>query len=330
MDGREAAKNRKGYREVIDFWMMSQSVARQLEEACIRIGNDIADDDGFSPIRNLLSRFHTSLIARPLLVEGMLATVEESSDAGTASRWAVLIDDERYKVSESSLREESSRNPLPSRIRNTIAHELVHSLAFRPTEFGLQLVAGAKDAKSAAQLVETIERETERLSPLLLFSEKALKRLLTFKQEKLTANDLTTACREFGVSRYVLINRLRLLRSNDRHGFLEHKCLRNVGIGLAEWKGDGALVRSWPLFMNFDRNITPDLLLAAIEQDRTSASVLGVPESSLLCGGDQESVTFECEGKVKFASKGDPMTVRCSVESRARSGDCLFVIAKLS
>lgn len=309
--------------------MMSSSVVRQLEEACIRIGNDVADDDGFSPIRNLLGRFQTSLISRPLLVEGMLATVEESSDAGVASRWAVLVDDEQYKITEASLREECSRRPLPSRIRNTIAHELVHSLAFRPTAFGLRLIARANEKESAAQLVEVIERETERLSPLLLCSEKALKRLLSSSQADISVDDLVVACREYGISRYVLINRLRLLRSTDRDGLLEHKRLQNVAIGLVEWKGGIALMRSWPLFMKFERNVVPQFLLEAMEQDRTDVRALGLPETSLLCGGDQPSVTFECEGKVKFATKGQSMTVRCAVERRAATGDCLFVVSSL-
>ena len=121
--------------------MLSSQEVAQFTEVCTKIGDEVADEGGFVKIRDLLDRFHASVIVRPLLVEGMLASINERPGSATQSqRWAVLVDSETYRVCDADIANESSSRPLAPRLRNTIAHELAHSLAFRPTEFGIPSV----------------------------------------------------------------------------------------------------------------------------------------------------------------------------------------------
>ena len=120
--------------------LLSRDELARIADACTAIGNEVADENGFVPIRNLLARFHANLLIRPLLVEGLLASTEHGSENNLdAGRWSVLLDSETYQISELEVKAESQERPLPSRLRNTVAHELVHSLAFRPSEFGIRL-----------------------------------------------------------------------------------------------------------------------------------------------------------------------------------------------
>src|SRR5438093_13142973 len=121
-------------------------------------------------------------------------------------------------------------------MRNTNAHWLVPSLSFRPSPFGLDLKAKIDTKDSLREFVDAIERETEKLSPLLLLSEKALKLLLQGKKEPLSVVDLIHVVRNLGISRYILINRLRLIRPvTDSNGFLFAPGLCNFAVGIGVW-----------------------------------------------------------------------------------------------
>jgi len=93
--------------------MLSAQEIAQFTEVCTRIGDEVADESGFVRIRDLLNRFHASVIVRPLLVEGMLASIHERPGSPPQSqRWAVLIDSETYRISEADIANESSSRPL--------------------------------------------------------------------------------------------------------------------------------------------------------------------------------------------------------------------------
>ena len=148
--------------------MLSPREVASFAAVCGQIGNELANETGFVAIRDLLNRFHTQILIRPLLVEGMLASIEDKRGGeANAHRWAVLIDSETYPITEADIAHETSSRPLPARLRNTVAHELVHSLAFRPSEFGITLQLAAAGVESKYDLVRSIEQATESLSPLL-------------------------------------------------------------------------------------------------------------------------------------------------------------------
>jgi hypothetical protein len=311
--------------------MLTPGELARISEVCVTIGNQAGDDAGFVPIRSLLARFQAQLISRPLLVEGMLASVQDTRAATfSGSQWTVLVDSETYPIPEGLLDVESSLRPLPTRLRNTIAHELVHSLAFRPAEFGVRIV-GHHDEKPA-DLVHEIEKETERLSPLLLFSEIALRKLLAGRRESLSVSELVRARRNLGISRYLLINRLRLLQEVDSNGFLFAEGLRNLAIGLAEWVKDGrAVVRKWPLFLNFDRNMIPAFLHElARNQDRIPAGSLLGDDNFAMCGGTRDRVVLETHAGTRSVPNALSMTVEVEIERRTRNpgNEFLFAVRK--
>src|SRR5207237_1246447 len=94
------------------------------------------------------------------------------------TKFAVLLDSETFDVDDKVVARETEERPLPVRFRNTVAHELVHSLAFRPEQFGLRLQQDVGSEEKVSEFVKDVERETERFSPLLLWPEKALNDLL--------------------------------------------------------------------------------------------------------------------------------------------------------
>ncbi len=312
--------------------MLAANELKRFAEVCTAIGNEVADDDGFVPVRNLLARFHTSLQIRPLLVEGMLASVEnKSGNTIDASQWAVLLDSETYPINELQVKEESREQPLPSRLRNTIAHELVHSLAFRPSEFGIRLRKHSNSEKSQSALVRVIERETERLSPLLLWPEKALAKLLSGKKQSLSVEDLKWVCRSMGISRYVLINRLCLLRPSDANGFRYRDGLKDLAIGIGSWvDGGNAVLRSWPLFVNFDRNIVPAFLHKLSHQDRMPAKTVFADDMFGMCGGTQNTVEFITDAGSSALPSAEKMKVQCVVEhtNKKTGSEFLYVLRK--
>ncbi|MDP1673977.1 MAG: hypothetical protein Q8L65_12820, partial [Burkholderiales bacterium] len=212
---------------------------------------------------------------------------------------------------------EDSARPLPTRLRNTIAHELIHSFAFRLSEFGLRLNVDSKRKMGAEELVKELEQETERFSPLLLLSEKALSQLLTKKQAPVSIEEICAFRTGFAVSRYVLINRLNLLKAIDDDALLSKMPLRNIAIGLAEWGGGGkAVIRKWPLFFNFENGIVPAFLLEAMQKDYLPIEAVVSDGEFIMCGG----VINKIELVVDAGTKATPRQRRLNCEISAESG----------
>src|SRR5688572_30686630 len=141
--------------------MLAAKDLQSLARACTAIAEDVADASGFVPVRRLLERFDISLVIRPLLVEGMLASIPAQREDGTRSKFAVLIDSETFKVNDKEVATEDPASPLPPRFRSTVAHELLHALAFRPDSFGLRFDHAIDDERRVGEFVEAVEQETE-------------------------------------------------------------------------------------------------------------------------------------------------------------------------
>ncbi len=310
--------------------MITRNELARFAEVCAAIGSEVADDDGFVPVRKLLARFHANLMIRPLLVEGMLASIDRHSEVeATAGRWAVLVDSETYSVSKRAIEEESSTQPLPSRFRNTVAHELAHSLAFRPSEFGIQLRGQIDNEESQKELVKAIERETEQLSPLLLLPDKAIGKFLSGKKQALSIEDFVLLYRSMGVSRYLLIRRLGSLRpTNDLRN---RDGLKDIAIGIGKWiDGRNAVLKGWPVFMNFDKNIIPTFLLKLVDRDFLPAMTVFPDESFAMCGGPNNTIELETDAGVTDAPNSGSMKIQCSIENvnRKAEAEFLYVVRK--
>lgn len=280
-------------------------------------------------MRRLLARFHARLISQPLLVEGMLASVQsDAKSVSNAAEWAVLIDSETYSVDADALEKEDSSRPLATRLRNTIAHELVHSFAFRPSEFGLRLNVDSKRKIGADELVKEIEKETERFSPLLLLSEKALARLFAKRQEPVSIEEICEFRERFAVSRYVFINRLNLLGMVDDGALLSKRPLRNIAIGLAEWMAGGkAVIRQWPMFYNFDNRIVPAFLFEAMQKDRLPIEAVVCDDNFVMRGGANPRATLDVEAGTKATPRLRRLNCVISAESVARKTGAQFLFS---
>lgn len=303
-------------------------VLAQFAQACLSISDAASDECGFVAIRHLLARFQAKLIARPLLVEGMIASqrIDENSDD---RRWLVLVDSDKYKLNDRAIDGEYSENALPERLRFTIAHELAHSLAFRVSDFGIQLRGLNKEVTPHA-LVDAIEGETDWLSSLLLVPQRALARVFKGRKEPPSASELAQSRRSLGVSRHVLINRLRLLSSIDPDGLKNGYGFKNLAIGIAEWTREGhAILRNWPVFVNFDRNVIPEFLLNLAQQDRLPASAVFTDPTFSLCGGSRNSIDLTVNAGTPSSPKAERLSIRCSVEDTNKSAGrrSLYVVA---
>ncbi len=271
--------------------MLARSDFSHLAQVCETIGNDVSDTAGFVSIRNLLTRFNARLLIRPLLVEGMLASVADTTRTpglnSDASCWAVLIDSETYQLGDDALEAESPQSPLPSRLRNTIA------------------------------------KETERLSPLLLWSKKALAKLLNEKKEPFSVDELRYVAQRTGISRYVLINRLRMLDVSDR--FRDLPRLKNIAIGLAKWNDFGSALLTWPLFANFDRNVVPTFCLKLIHQNGLLAQEFCSDESFAMCGGLRNSAELLTDAGTIQTPNLTKMKIRISAENCEKKAGTEFI-----
>lgn len=307
--------------------MLPAAILRQIGAACRTIGNEATDESGFIPVRMLLRRFQATLLFRPLLVEGILAT--QTSPQGSAN-WLVLIDSETYSVADTQLANESRSSPLPVRLRNTIAHELVHSIAFRPAEFGVQPLLAAHKQFSRREYVRAVEEQTEHLSPLLLWSEKSLKHTLQDYKRTASVQQLNDLRQRIGISRDVLISRLTLLPIDDL--LRRSAALKNLAIGIGESTSTGIVLRSWPTFLNFDHNVAPSFLWRLRRQDRMPIDAILAAEDKPLSFEHKDSVSFRTKGGPAGVPDAEEMTVMLALEPFTNRGArrFLFVVHKLS
>lgn len=308
--------------------MSSSQYFKQLAQCCIRIASEIADNNGFVSVQNLVKRFKAKLFIRPLLVEGMLASGSETNkNDGNGHEWLLFIDSETSGVNSNDIEEERFGSPLPARLRNTVAHELAHSLAFRQTEFGVEFPKRSMSVKSRHEFVRTIEKETEKLSPFLLIPDNSLDRLFAPKKESITIQELTEFRNAIGVSRSVFINRLNLLSVSDEKRLRAYRqSLHNIAIGLGEWKSDSeAFLKDFPLYSRFDGGRVPSFIFQLQRRIEISAKALFKDVEFVLCGGKRNYT--EC-----MVSAGTPNTpnsiqlpIRCAIEDGTRKAGTKFL-----
>src|SRR5690606_10859923 len=105
--------------------------------------------------------------------------------------------------------------------------------AFRPSEFGIRLQRAVDSAKSQSALVAEIERQTDRLSPLLLWPERTLGQLVDGQASGLAVAEFAALRLNLGISRYVLVNRLMRLSLTDVNR--RRPGLTDLAVGIGEW-----------------------------------------------------------------------------------------------
>lgn len=305
--------------------IFSSEDIERFRRTCEAIAESCADDSGFVPVGSLLRRFQARLICRPLLVEGMFGSIESSLSA-ESREWVVLVNSKKYPVTESDVMGETSGRPLDARLRFTIAHELAHSLAFRATDFGVQLRAATSDQRDSAELVAALEADADSLASALLCAPSVIRDF--FKRQGLSADigDFSQLRRRLGVSRPVLINRLRQLASVSELSLRQMKSLLNTAIGLGTWTANGqAVLRNWPVFANFDHNLLPKVLLDLVHHDRLPA-IDAFPDSEFsLCGGDRRTSEFLMKVGTPNTLTDESISLVCAFEETSRDEEANFL-----
>ena len=284
--------------------------------ACRSIAEDVVDENGFVAVRALLRRFNTQLLLRPLLVEAMLCELPDRGQESISDqdRWVVLVDSERYPIDAQDIDAESIHRPLSARFRNTVAHELAHSLAFRHEEFGAKLLI--KNAhKSGKDSVQEIEQSVEKASPILLLPSGAMAQAFLPSAGQLTSEYLSEVRKSKGVSRDILINRLSLFKGMDQRLVELRPCLNNVAIGIGEWNNEGcAVFHKWPLYVNFDRNIMPSIVLSLMVKKFVLAQEIFSDNNFVACGGNDHSTSALLDAGTPRNPKTEKMRITCTIE----------------
>jgi hypothetical protein len=295
------------------------STIREISRFCRDRANEIADDDGFVSVAKLAESLRSQIIARPLLVEAMLASREESTSIEpNSARWIILLNSQKFSVNEWELIREDSNNPLSGRIRNTIAHELVHLLI-------LQREKNHKPSKTTKKMIEALERDVVKLSPLLLVSGKSLNGLFSNEKASLSISDLVHFCKKYGVSRQAFLNRINHLKVLDEGHVLDRSCLQNIAFGLGEWINDGQprLLRQ-ALFVQFDRNIYPSFLHSLAKNDPPTIRDIFTDERFYLNHGDALMTSAEIDAGTERSQFIEKMRVMLTVERVSKHDEKQF------
>jgi hypothetical protein len=293
--------------------------------------NEEALPNGFVPVRKLAQRLNAEVVFRPLLVEAMIAA--NQAPAVGEYDWKVLLDIDRFESDSRIFENENDKSHMSFRSRNTIAHELLHTFAFKKEagKFLPRLFEWEK--QGGAKTVNFLEKEAEKLSSMLLIPQDSLLKFLAPERNQIEIDHLVPEYQKYGVSRQIFINRLRHLATEDNERVLNRPCLKNILVGMGEWTSPTSYsLKTWPVFLNFKNNFRPAFLLEAQSNRSDSIIVSASLESSFyLCGGQHGEVTFEgYMGTEKF-----PETARCefrlSVEKveRRQYKKFLFMIHQL-
>ncbi len=297
---------------------------------CIEASTSAVDVDGFVPVRNLLEHFQASIEFRPLLVEAMLCEKLGEAIAPPRTRWHLLIDGDKHPVDSRAVGGESCAMPLSDRLRNTIAHELAHTLAFRTTDSGQELMLLYSKGKQVSRVDEVaeIERRTEELSPLLLVADSSIAQAFRLDLDRLHIDDLTRARAKFGVSRYILVSRLDLQARFGDTRIALRPSLSNVGIGVGKWGADGIpSLLGMPMYLNFDRAIAPKFFHWAYREKQLDFYSITSDPNFVLNGGASLETTLIAKAGTPRNPESTKMKVNISVEKRARKiGGTFFVL----
>lgn len=296
-----------------------------LRKRCSWKASLAAEGNGFVPMRNLAQQLGARIEARPLLVEACVAT--DGNAKNGCSPWVVLVDSERFKISNSQIDEESSQRPLRSRLRTTIAHELLHVLTLTSGGDNPKSHQVRRKGETTKEYITRIESLTERLTPLLLIPESEVDGLSS--KLDISFADFLSTRKKCAVSREMLISRFSLLSHQDQRRFSGG--LQNIALGMAQRSG----VNTWelkprPLFHNFHLNRLPWFLAKLDKGVAVQTSRLTNDATFLLNGGGDAEIDLpgNAPGQKLDYMK---MRVRLTVEpiQRGREHPFLFFVQKL-
>jgi len=297
----------------------------RIARLCLEKAKDASDEDGFVSLYKLATNLGANITLRPLLVEAMLASNEgeENAVVPIIPKWHILLNEEKFRFKEWELINENRHSPLPSRARNTIAHELVHLILVRA--YGEKAEEQNKGANrhSAEAIINEIENDVEKLSPLLLLPGTTLDKLLESNKPSISITDLVDFRKQFAVSRELVINRIRNFGALD--DFIHRRCLQNIAIGIGRWEDDGRpVLQKRPLFSQFQNNHHPEFVNKLLSNDFTEIDRQFTDENFFLNYGNDLSSTAEVNAGTIQNPKVKKMRVELSVERSSKENDSKF------
>jgi len=149
---------------------------------------------------------------------------------------------------------------------------------------------------------------------------------VTESKERLSLEVLQNERKRLSVSRPVLVNRLKLLGCDGDKGPEYYKALSNVAVGTGEWTvGGRSMLRSWPLFVNFDRNIVPAMFLRLAQASLAPAELFFPEGEFVLCGGTRGQTDVETDAGIPSAPNATKMRIQCEAESTSRRPGSTFL-----
>ncbi|WP_367870422.1 hypothetical protein [Luteolibacter sp. Populi] len=225
---------------------LTASRFKELASACLQRSCRALSSEGYVDIQKLCAGFGAEIVFRPLLCEGLIGRRNSNE-----SPWIVAVDSETFP--EEALFDSSHR--LSNRLRNTIAHELVHILSFRLEELGIDIPQALKGMPNK-DIVAALETETESLSPLMLLPTSALNELKNVH----SIDGIVDFCVRKRVSTQVFIQRLNLLARTGE--ILNCPILKNCIIGIC----DSNRFRPWPMYYRSDDNLIPAFVHDLLEK----------------------------------------------------------------
>ena len=299
---------------------MSPQELKRFAATCAEFGNRAADGDGYVALPRLAELLRAEVEFRPLLVEGVIAA---PNGQGT---WKVLIDSEAHPTGAAAFPGESGKAPLPARLRNTVAHELLHTLSFRREEFGFQLELLKKETR--AQAVKRLEKETEGFSPFLLLPQSAMESEL--ESRGLSLETLLGWRERWSLSREIIIARFGLMQALPEFRLRYHPSVSNVALCLGEWiNGEAAMLHEWPLFYNFRDGIAPEFVLQLRNKSKPQLRDVFPDPSFYLNGGTGSNTSGQVPAGTASNPRAENLLVTISVEQvPRRKGEIFFVVVR--
>lgn len=297
---------------------MTPQELKRFAVTCAELGDGAADGSGFIALHRLASVLRAEVEFRPLLVEALIAAPT------SAGNWKVLVDSEAYAEESPKFSTESPTAPLSARLRNTIAHELLHTLSFRSEEFGFKLEPVERETREEA--VKRLERETEGFSPFLIISQTAIESELEARPLSL---ELVMDWRNrWSASREVLVARLGLFQSLPEFRLRYHRHVANVAVLLAEWMSkESFTLRDWPVYSNFRDGIVPEFILQLRNKGKPLMRDLFPDPSFILNGGASTVTTAELPAGTVKNPRGDRLRITASAETVSpKKGESFFIL----
>lgn len=296
---------------------MSPQELKRIAATCADLGNQAADDSGFVALHRLATLLRADIEFRPLLVEAVIAAPTGPD------KWKVLVDSETHPDGARLFPAESPQAPLSPRLRNTLAHELLHTLSFRAEEFGFRLELSGKETR--AEAVKRLERETEGFSPFLVLPQKIIETELEARE--LSLEVLVDWRRRWVVSREVLVARLGLFQSLPEFRLRYHANVTNVAVCLAEWVNDeSAALLEWPVHFNFLDGIVPEFIWQLKSKGKPQLRELFPDSEFLLNGGSKLTAQSTLPAGTAANPRADKLNVVTEIESVPRKKGETFLI----